>query len=184
MNSRDEACGQGGRGLAAKEHTRYAPLECHGRCGKRPYRALGGVVRSGQSRAGTRVYPGGSGRMVGKRTGFSHLETGFSRLFPDESMQVVDFPRIAYVRLFWEGKNSPQSRRDAEKKRSKPESAEIAEGAEGPAFASRQELFICTRLLRFLESHRRLREEWRIQHTPRGGSPPLSALCNLGALRF
>jgi hypothetical protein len=65
-------------------------------------------------RVGVRVYLGGSRRIVRKWTGFSHLETAFPRLFPDESMQVVDFPRIAYVRLFGEGKNSPQSRRDAE----------------------------------------------------------------------
>ena len=34
-------------------------------------------------------------------TGFSHLETAISHLFPHKSTQVVDFPRICTVRLFW-----------------------------------------------------------------------------------
>jgi hypothetical protein len=52
--------------------------------------------------------------MVGKRTGFSHFETAFAHLSPDISTQVVDFPHLAMVGLFGEGKNPPQSRRDAE----------------------------------------------------------------------
>jgi len=42
---------------------------------------------------------------------FSHLETGFSRFFPHKSTQVVDFPHLAMVRLFWE---EGFHRRDAE----------------------------------------------------------------------
>jgi hypothetical protein len=36
-------------------------------------------------------------------TGFPHFETALTRLFPHKSTQVVDFPRIEHVRLFWEG---------------------------------------------------------------------------------
>jgi len=36
-------------------------------------------------------------------TGFSHFETPLTRLFPHKSTQVVDFPRLAMVRLFWGG---------------------------------------------------------------------------------
>ena len=35
-----------------------------------------------------------AGRMVGKRTGFSHFEAALTRLFPLASTQVVDFPRM------------------------------------------------------------------------------------------
>jgi hypothetical protein len=77
--------------LTAKEHNGCLPLKSHGRCGKRPYRALGGFVRSGRRWADL----GKGGRMVG-------IRTGFSQLFPDDSMQVVDFPHLAHVRLFWE----------------------------------------------------------------------------------
>jgi hypothetical protein len=47
-------------------------------------------------------------------TGFSHFETALTRLFPPNSTQVVDFPRIALAGLFREVKDSPQRRRDAE----------------------------------------------------------------------
>src|SRR6267142_6032382 len=40
-------------------------------------------------------------------TGFYRVETALTRLFPHDSTQVVDFPRIAVVRVFREGKNSP-----------------------------------------------------------------------------
>jgi hypothetical protein len=43
---------------------------------------------------------------VGKRTGFSHLETALTRLGPDKSTQVVDFPYMCMVRLFCEAMKS------------------------------------------------------------------------------
>src|SRR5260370_41631098 len=45
---------------------------------------------------------GKGGQEIGKWCSFSHLETAFSHLFPRFSTQVVDFPRICTVRLFWE----------------------------------------------------------------------------------
>jgi len=45
---------------------------------------------------------GKGGQNAGKWTGFSHFETAFSRLFPHVSTQVVDFPHICSVRVFWE----------------------------------------------------------------------------------
>ena len=36
-----------------------------------------------------------------KRIGYFHIATGFSRLFPHDLTQVVDFPHLAMVRLFW-----------------------------------------------------------------------------------
>ena len=56
---------------------------------------------SGQRRVGTWVRPGLSGQEVGKRPGFAHIARTFSHLGPDNSTQVVDFPRICTVRLFW-----------------------------------------------------------------------------------
>jgi len=69
--------------------------------------AAGEVDRAGKKRAGMRLNPGAhrkrrpgrriqlgkGGKMVGERTGFAHL-------FPDDSMQVVDFPHLAMVRHF------------------------------------------------------------------------------------
>ena len=49
---------------------------------------------------------GKSGQKVGKGTGFDHLATGFDRLGPDKSMQVVDFPHLSTVRVFWGGMES------------------------------------------------------------------------------
>jgi len=43
---------------------------------------------------GRRVDLGKGGRVAGKRTGFSHL-------CPDDSMQVVDFPLLSRLRVFW-----------------------------------------------------------------------------------
>src|SRR5882672_4689726 len=42
---------------------------------------------------------GGSGRVMGKWTGFSRLETAYSHLFPDVSTQVVDFPLLSRLRV-------------------------------------------------------------------------------------
>ena len=50
-----------------------------------------------------RVEVGKGGCEIGKWCSFSHLETAFSHLFPHKSTQVVDFPHLAMVRLFWEG---------------------------------------------------------------------------------
>jgi hypothetical protein len=64
----------------------------------------------GKMRLGRRGLTGLSGRGVGKAagsyrltTGFSHLGIAITRLFPRNSMQVVDFPRLAHVRIFWGG---------------------------------------------------------------------------------
>jgi len=61
----------------------------------------------GKRRGGKRVD-------LGKWTGFSHLETALTRLFPHKSTQVVDFPRLSVVRVFSKDENSPPRRRDAE----------------------------------------------------------------------
>ncbi len=93
------------------------PGKSHGRCGKRPYHASGRVARCRKRRIGRRVEVGKGGREVGKAgklSGFSHFATGFAHLFPDDSVQVVDFPHLACVRLFRESEDSPQRRRDAE----------------------------------------------------------------------
>ncbi len=64
---------------------------------------VGKVVRSGQRWVGMRVFTALSGKEAGKWCSFSHLETALTRLFPHKSTQVVDFPHLAHVRLFWEG---------------------------------------------------------------------------------
>jgi hypothetical protein len=55
----------------------------------------------GQRRVGTWVRPGLSGQEVGKQPGFAHIAPASTRLGPDNSTQVVDFPRIESVGLFW-----------------------------------------------------------------------------------
>ncbi len=57
---------------------------------------------SGKRWVEMRANPGLSGRMAGKWTGFSHL-------FPDDSTQVVDFPRMCNVRVFLRDKKTPES---------------------------------------------------------------------------
>src|SRR6266403_5039229 len=57
-----------------------------------------GVMGGTRLRSG--AMEGGGGQEAGKWTGFSHLETAFSDLFPHKSMQVVDFPHICTVRVF------------------------------------------------------------------------------------
>jgi len=49
---------------------------------------------NGQNWAEKRVDLGKGGKMKGKWTGFSHL-------CPDDSMQVVDFPLLSRLRVFW-----------------------------------------------------------------------------------
>ena len=60
------------------------------------------VGRGGKRRVGRRASHTIGGQGVGKWTGFSHIETALIRLFPHKSTQVVDFPHLAHVRLFWE----------------------------------------------------------------------------------
>jgi len=61
-------------------------------------------ARAGGKRwVGRRVQPGGSGQEVGKRTGLARLVRCLTRLGPDNSMQVVDFPGMYGVRFFWGG---------------------------------------------------------------------------------
>ena len=79
--------------------------------------ASGAGPKAGIFRTGTtakRVEVGKGGCEIGKRHSFSHLETGFSHLFPHKSTQVVDFPRLSVVRVFSKDENSPPRRRDAE----------------------------------------------------------------------
>src|SRR5713226_7810442 len=70
-----------------------------------------GAGGDGKRWVGKRAFPTLSGQEVGKRTGFSHFETALTRLFPHNSTQVVDFPRMYDVRFFWE---EGFHRRDAE----------------------------------------------------------------------
>jgi hypothetical protein len=77
--------------------------------------AGGGGQKVGSFRAGTsgkrvdvsgillrsEAMEGGGGRVVGKWTGFAHVEPALTRLGPDNSMQVVDFPHLAMVSIFW-----------------------------------------------------------------------------------
>jgi hypothetical protein len=58
------------------------------------------MAETGQWRAAMRVQPGKGGQAVGKWAGFSHIEPGLTRLCPDKSTQVVDFPYMCMVRLF------------------------------------------------------------------------------------
>jgi len=90
----------------------------------------------GKRRYANRAFTALSGCEAGKFTGSYRIAARFFRLFPHKSTQVVDFPRIANVRLFWEGvensrisgrgmfgkgmgpkwenRGEPQRRRDAE----------------------------------------------------------------------
>jgi hypothetical protein len=74
------------------------------RCGAGPEAGAPTETREagavGKRWAGRRVQPGGSGLAEGKRTGFAHMETTSTRLSPDVSTQVVDFPRMYEVRVF------------------------------------------------------------------------------------
>jgi len=59
----------------------------------------------GQRWAGRRVNLGKGGQVLGKRTGFAHVEPALTRLRPGKSTQVVDFPHLSVVKLFsgrWE----------------------------------------------------------------------------------
>ena len=62
-----------------------------GPSGRASWRTLGGVRKGG--------------RVMGKRTGFSHV-------FPEVSMQVVDFPRLAVVRHFLDANLASQARHE------------------------------------------------------------------------
>ncbi len=60
------------------------------------------VGRGGQRWVGRWVTLGKSGRVVGIWTGFSRFKAVLAHLFLHHSTQVVDFPRICTLRLFWE----------------------------------------------------------------------------------
>jgi hypothetical protein len=51
----------------------------------------------GKEWVGRRVNLGKGGQVAVKWTGFSHFEPALTRLFPHDSMQVVDFPRMYVV---------------------------------------------------------------------------------------
>jgi hypothetical protein len=57
----------------------------------------------GKRWSGMCVNLGKGGQETGEWRSFSHFETALTHLFPHKSTQVVDFPRIEHVRLFWEG---------------------------------------------------------------------------------
>jgi hypothetical protein len=61
------------------------------------------AVAAVQRRDGKRVDLGRGGQEMRKRTGFAHIAPASTRLGPDNSTQVVDFPHLAMVRLFSEG---------------------------------------------------------------------------------
>src|ERR1700680_14155 len=64
------------------------------------------VGAGGQRRGGTWVNLAKGGPAVGKRTGSAHIAPGTTRLCPDKSSQVVDFPHLSAVRVFWEALKS------------------------------------------------------------------------------
>ena len=55
----------------------------------------------GQKVVSKRVDVGKGGPEIGKWTGFSHFETALTHLFPLDSTQVVDFPLLSRLRVFW-----------------------------------------------------------------------------------
>lgn len=57
----------------------------------------------GKRRFGRRGFAGLSGCEAIKRTGCYRVITGSNRLFPHISTQVVDFPHLGIVRVFWGG---------------------------------------------------------------------------------
>src|SRR5882724_6033733 len=61
------------------------------------------AVGGGKRWSGMWVNLGKGGCEIEKWRSFSHLETALTHLFPHKSTQVVDFPHLAMVRLFWEG---------------------------------------------------------------------------------
>jgi hypothetical protein len=60
----------------------------------------------GQMWVGEWVKLGKGGRGMGKRTGLAHIKRASTRLGPGKSTQVVDFPHLSVVRLFWEAMKS------------------------------------------------------------------------------
>ena len=60
------------------------------------------VVRSGSRWAGEGNEVGKGGWEIGKKWNFYHLAAVLTRLFPQLSTQVIDFPHLAMVRLFRE----------------------------------------------------------------------------------
>ena len=75
---------ESGKELAAKEHIEHkGSTPPSAGCGRK----VGG---GGKRRGGRRPDPGLTGEQMGKWT-------GFSRVFPDDSMQVVDFPHLMKV---------------------------------------------------------------------------------------
>ena len=56
----------------------------------------------GKRRLGMRGFTGLSGWEAVNRTGFYHIGTTLTRLFPQDSTQVVDFPHLGAVRVFRE----------------------------------------------------------------------------------
>ncbi len=85
------------RRLAAREHKEHERSRIPW---VRSGRKTGG---DGKRWVGKRAFPTLSGQEIGKWCSFSHLETALTRLFPHNSTQVVDFPRMYDVRLFWGG---------------------------------------------------------------------------------
>src|SRR6266404_1536983 len=91
-----------------KRESRLAAKECGERKGLEIPAAECGQEAGGSGKrwTGNWVNLGKGGQEVGKWCCFSHFETVFSHLFPRFSTQVVDFPRMTVVSIFWEGTNN------------------------------------------------------------------------------
>src|SRR5260221_8740825 len=59
------------------------------------------AAATGQWMAGKRMQVGKGGRGLGKWTGFSRFEITLTRLFPQNSTQVVDFPLLSRLSVSW-----------------------------------------------------------------------------------
>jgi len=78
-----------------------APEKCLGRYGKHPYQATERVVRCGKRRYASCAFTALSGCRMRKFTDFYRITPRRYHLGPDKSTQVVDFPHLRVVRLFW-----------------------------------------------------------------------------------
>ena len=73
-----------------------------------------------KNRAEKRVEVGKGGCEIGKWRSFSHFETVFSHLFPHNSTQVVDFPHLGVVSIFWRRDFTAETQRRRVKRRREP----------------------------------------------------------------
>ena len=88
-----------GAGLKTMNRRKRSEPRAEFGAARRPCHATAGG--GGKRWGGKWVQPGKGGKKVSRWTSFFHFETGFSHLSPANSTQVVDFPRIYAVRVFW-----------------------------------------------------------------------------------